>query len=72
VSARGVLAKAEHAVKSPTWGCQMCGQCVLHDTGLHFISFRKDAGIAKLCGRLGIPSRIERESNGYSASVALG
>ncbi|HEY2594848.1 MAG TPA: methylenetetrahydrofolate reductase [Chloroflexota bacterium] len=39
--------------------------------GLHFISFRKDAGIAKLCGRLGIPPRIERESNGYSASVAL-
>jgi methylenetetrahydrofolate reductase (NADPH) len=39
--------------------------------GLHFISFRKDAGIAKLCGRLGIPPRIERESNGYRASVAL-
>jgi methylenetetrahydrofolate reductase (NADPH) len=39
--------------------------------GLHFISFRKDAGIAKLCGRLGIPPRTERESNGYSASVAL-
>ncbi len=40
--------------------------------GLHFISFRKDAGIAKLCRRLGIPPRIERETNGYSASVALG
>jgi methylenetetrahydrofolate reductase (NADPH) len=40
--------------------------------GLHFISFRKDAGIAKLCGRLGIPPRTERESHGYSASVALG
>jgi methylenetetrahydrofolate reductase (NADPH) len=40
--------------------------------GLHFISFRRDAGIAKLCGRLGIPPRIERESNGYSASIALG
>ncbi|MFL5863667.1 MAG: methylenetetrahydrofolate reductase, partial [Solirubrobacteraceae bacterium] len=40
--------------------------------GLHFISFRKDAGIAKLCARLGIPPRIERESHGYSASVALG
>jgi methylenetetrahydrofolate reductase (NADPH) len=39
--------------------------------GLHFISFRKDAGIAKLCARLGIPPRIERESHGYSASVAL-
>lgn len=39
--------------------------------GLHFISFRKDAGIAKLCTRLGIPPRIERETNGYSASVAI-
>jgi methylenetetrahydrofolate reductase (NADPH) len=39
--------------------------------GLHFISFRKDAGIAKLCTRLGIPPRIERESHGYSASVAV-
>jgi methylenetetrahydrofolate reductase (NADPH) len=40
--------------------------------GLHFISFRQDAGIAKLCTRLGIPPRIERETHGYSASVALG
>jgi methylenetetrahydrofolate reductase (NADPH) len=39
--------------------------------GLHFISFRKDAGIAKLCTRLGIPPRIERETNGHSASVAV-
>ena len=39
--------------------------------GLHFISFRKDAGIAKLCTRLGIPPRIERETNGYRASVAV-
>jgi methylenetetrahydrofolate reductase (NADPH) len=40
--------------------------------GLHFISFRKDAGIAKLCGRLGIPPRIERESDEHSAAIALG
>jgi methylenetetrahydrofolate reductase (NADPH) len=40
--------------------------------GLHFISFRKDAGIAKLCTRLGIPGRVEREtSNGHSASVTV-
>ena len=43
--------------------------------GIHFISFRKDAGIAKLCTRLGIPPRVgresnERESNGDSASLA--
>ena len=39
--------------------------------GLHFISFRKDAGIAELCARLGIAPRTERESHGHSASVAL-
>jgi methylenetetrahydrofolate reductase (NADPH) len=39
--------------------------------GLHFISFRKDAGIAKLCTRLGIPPKLERESHGHSASVAV-
>jgi methylenetetrahydrofolate reductase (NADPH) len=39
--------------------------------GLHFISFRKDAGIAKLCTRLGIPPRAERETHGYRASIAV-
>jgi methylenetetrahydrofolate reductase (NADPH) len=39
--------------------------------GLHFISFRQDAGIAKLCTRLGIPPRVEREINGYSAAIAI-
>jgi methylenetetrahydrofolate reductase (NADPH) len=39
--------------------------------GIHFISFRKDAGIAKLCARLGIPPRLERETHGYSASIAV-
>ena len=32
--------------------------------GLHLISFRKDAGIAALCRRLGIPTRTEREASG--------
>ncbi len=41
-------------------------------TGLHFISFRKDAGIAKLCGRLGIPPKTERETHGHGSAVALG
>lgn len=40
--------------------------------GLHFISFRKDAGIAKLCTRLGIPPRHERESHGHSPTLAVG
>jgi hypothetical protein len=30
----GALAAVEKAVKSPIFGCQMCGQCVLHSTGL--------------------------------------
>jgi Methylene-tetrahydrofolate reductase C terminal len=29
-----VLARLEHVVKEPVWGCKMCGQCVLHDTGM--------------------------------------
>jgi 5,10-methylenetetrahydrofolate reductase len=28
------VAPVEHVVKKPIWGCQMCGQCVLHNTGL--------------------------------------
>ena len=32
--------------------------------GLHFISFRRDAGIAAVCRRLGIPTRNERETRG--------
>ena len=28
------VARVEHAIKGPIWGCRMCGQCVLHDTGL--------------------------------------
>jgi len=39
--------------------------------GLHLISFRKDAGIAKLCARLGIPPRSERQADGDRAPVAV-
>jgi methylenetetrahydrofolate reductase (NADPH) len=39
--------------------------------GLHLISFRKEAGIARLCARLGIPTRKERESSGDSSRVAV-
>jgi methylene-tetrahydrofolate reductase-like protein len=28
------LERLEHAVKGPIWGCRMCGQCVLHETGM--------------------------------------
>jgi hypothetical protein len=30
----GPLALVEAAVKKPVFGCQMCGQCVLHSTGM--------------------------------------
>jgi hypothetical protein len=29
-----LLPLLEHAVKGPVWDCRMCGQCVLHSTGL--------------------------------------
>ena len=28
------VAVVERAVKGPLFGCRMCGQCVLHDTGM--------------------------------------
>jgi methylenetetrahydrofolate reductase (NADPH) len=39
--------------------------------GLHLISFRKEAGIARLCARLGVPTRHERESIGNGSRVAV-
>ena len=39
--------------------------------GLHLISFRKEAGIARLCSRLGIPSREERELRGDRSRVVV-
>jgi methylenetetrahydrofolate reductase (NADPH) len=39
--------------------------------GLHLISFRKEAGIARLCARLGIPTREERETIGNGSRVAV-
>ena len=39
--------------------------------GLHFISFRKDAGIAALCRRLGIPTHAERVEHGYGSPVPV-
>src|SRR5262249_8272677 len=39
--------------------------------GLHLISFRREAGIARLCERLGIPPRAEREASGYRRPVAV-
>jgi methylenetetrahydrofolate reductase (NADPH) len=39
--------------------------------GLHLISFRKEAGIARLCRRLGIPTREERELSGHRPRVVV-
>jgi methylenetetrahydrofolate reductase (NADPH) len=39
--------------------------------GLHLISFRKEAGIARLCERLGIPTREERERVGNGSRIAV-
>jgi methylenetetrahydrofolate reductase (NADPH) len=36
--------------------------------GLHLISFRREAGIARLCRRLGIPTREER-AHGRAVAV---
>jgi hypothetical protein len=30
----GFIAAIEHVVKKPVFGCRMCGQCVLHSTGM--------------------------------------
>ena len=29
-----ILRPVEHVIKAPIFGCHMCGQCVLHSTGL--------------------------------------
>jgi methylenetetrahydrofolate reductase (NADH) len=39
--------------------------------GLHLISFRREAGIARLCSELHIPTREQREANGYRHPVAV-
>jgi methylenetetrahydrofolate reductase (NADPH) len=72
-----VVTRVEHAADAETECFEIAFELASHAlaqpgvAGLHFISFRRDAGIANLCRRLGIPPSIERESNGYSASVAL-
>jgi methylenetetrahydrofolate reductase (NADPH) len=39
--------------------------------GVHLISFRREAGIARLCQRLGIPPRVERRERGDRSPVAV-
>ena len=53
------LALAQHALSQPGVA------------GLHLISFRREAGIARLCRELEIPTRAEREASGYRSAVAI-
>jgi methylenetetrahydrofolate reductase (NADPH) len=39
--------------------------------GLHLISFRRESGIARLCERLAIPTRAERELDGHRSAVEV-
>ena len=39
--------------------------------GLHLISFRRDGAVARLCERLEIPPRAERETSGHPRPVAV-
>jgi methylenetetrahydrofolate reductase (NADPH) len=39
--------------------------------GLHLISFRRESGIARLCSRLAIPTRGERELSGHRSAVEV-
>jgi methylenetetrahydrofolate reductase (NADPH) len=39
--------------------------------GLHLISFRKEAGIARLCSRLNIPTRAERELSADRSRIVV-
>jgi methylenetetrahydrofolate reductase (NADPH) len=72
-----LVARVEQAVDAEAECFEIAYELATHAlaqpgvAGLHFISFRKDAGIAALCARLGIPPRHERESHAHSASVAL-
>jgi methylenetetrahydrofolate reductase (NADPH) len=54
-------------------GCELAAHALEQPgvAGLHLISFRREAGIARLCQRLGIPTRVERESSGYRHPVAV-
>ena len=64
------LALVAAAVKKPVFGADHA-RSLPGVAGLHLISFRREAGIARLCERLGIPTRRERETSGYRRSVAV-
>jgi methylenetetrahydrofolate reductase (NADPH) len=73
----GTIARAEAAADQQAECFEIAYELASHAlslpgvAGVHFISFRKDAGIAKLCTRLGIPPRAERDSQHHGHRPAL-
>jgi len=78
ISVPGALIARVESSADPEAECFEIG-CELADAarripgvrGLHLISFRKEAGIARLCSRLGIPTRAERELSGDRPRVVV-
>lgn len=72
-----IIARVDAAADEQTECFELAHELAAHalaqpgTAGLHLISFRRDAGIAKLCTRLGIPPRAEREAHGHRPEVAV-
>ena len=68
-----VQAAADEEAEAFEVACELAAHALAQPgvRGLHLISFRRDAGIAALCNRLGIPIRTEREADGYRRPVAV-
>ena len=78
ISVPAALIERVEAAADPEEACFELGVEIAERTlalpgvaGLHLISFRREAGIARLCRRLGIPTRKEREASGYRSAVAI-
>jgi methylenetetrahydrofolate reductase (NADPH) len=73
----GLIARCERAADPEAESFEVAFELAQHArslpgvAGLHLISFRREAGIARLCERLGIPPRVERETSGHSRPVAV-
>jgi methylenetetrahydrofolate reductase (NADPH) len=78
ISVPAALIERDESSADPEAECFEIG-CELADAarripgvrGLHLISFRKEAGIARLCSRLDIPTRAERELSGDRPRVVV-
>jgi methylenetetrahydrofolate reductase (NADH) len=73
----GVIARVEGAADPEAecfeLGCELAehARSLPGVRGLHLISFRREAGIARLCERLGLGTRQERELRGDRPRVAV-